>query len=366
MPKHILFVVHGVGVQPAQATAAAPAWDVEVRAKLDQCADPARFAIFAQRKFSDFVDVVPISYDKEFGEALARWKQLGGAASAAHAKSLGLPGAGVLEALADIDPNDAFLWSHVADAALYYVLALERQNVRVSVCDQIVRALKARWQPGEPLPRASIVAHSLGTAVIHDSLHLLATNKQMSQGLPNQLAHPNWGFQTIFMLANTSRVLQTDFNAYESIVRPGPANKLDKYCARYVTVHHEVDPVTLVRRFEPKTWKSLCESITLTHYRDWNVHAFTHFLDNPQVYTQIFSTAISSTALSAKEVANAVDEAEYPRFGGKFANVPKVIAKKNELFSLRDRMPPDPSVLDYFKALKDGIRILRELRDLLA
>ena len=57
MGKHILFVVHGIGVHPAQATPGTPVWSEEIRTKLRACADSARYPFFATHDLGPIAEI---------------------------------------------------------------------------------------------------------------------------------------------------------------------------------------------------------------------------------------------------------------------------------------------------------------------
>ncbi|HVS09366.1 MAG TPA: hypothetical protein VMS76_05775 [Planctomycetota bacterium] len=352
--KHIVFLVHGMGRHAPQA------WAESVVAKLEESAQ--RYPFFQGRSLAQWAEFVPIDYDERITGVLRTWQDSAGPVSA-FAAAQDLDFAGGLDWLDGIAAEDAdFYWTHIADVVIYRLFRLYRERIRISVVDQIATVL-AREFDQHGGATASVIAHSLGTAVTHDALCKLGGAPPAN--LPNTLAHPHWAFKHIFMLANTSRVLQSDFKAYTSIVRPGPANSAQAYCSRFHSFHHELDPFTIPRRFAPSNWSTLYRGEELGHFREWNVHGFGHYLDNPRCHVPILRAITRSDAITAAEAGRAVDEAAYPRFGGQFQPLVEARAKLAELSALRHELADDPSLPEALGIVSRGFKLLREIRDVL-
>jgi len=352
--KHIVFLVHGMGRHEPQA------WAESVVAKLESLAQ--RYPYFQGSSLDEWAEFVPIDYDDRISAILRTWQDSAQPVSA-FAAAQELDFAGSLDWLDGIAAEDAdFYWTHLADVVIYRLFRLYRERIRISVVDQIATVL-ARELDQHGGATASVIAHSLGTAVAHDSLCKLGGTPPAN--LPNTLAHPHWAFKSLFMLANTSRVLQSDFKAYASIVRPGPANNAQAYCSRFYSFHHELDPFTIPRRFAPSNWGTLYRGEELGHYREWNVHGFEHYLDNPRCHIPILKAITRSDAITASEAGRAVDEATYPRFGGEFRPLVEVRAKLAELGALRNELSDDPSLPEALEIVSRGFKVLREIKDLL-
>src|SRR5215213_8105724 len=175
MAKHIVFYVHGMGQHDtAWAEAAGGPVDTLRRAS-------TAYAYFADRPLDTLVDVVPVRYDEIFQAAVERWRR--GAEPAASLDPDNAFGR-VLDALAGAS-EQSFFWGHAAD-----------------VLEQIAERVERAWAE-EGTARCSVIAHSLGTAVAHDSVHLLGTRRWGNAASPFHPSH--WRFQHVVMVANTSR-----------------------------------------------------------------------------------------------------------------------------------------------------------------
>ncbi len=82
-----------------------------------------------------------------------------------------------------------------------------------------------------------------------------------------------------------SRILETDSPVYQSIVHPLSAGAQDAYCTRYYNFRHRFDPIPAVRAFDPPNWgPDYRATANLSHFREFNVHGFEHYLDHPAVH----------------------------------------------------------------------------------
>ena len=311
MARHIVFFVHGIG-QHDTAWAEGPAGPVETLADLS-----AQYAWFESRPLGSLVEAVPIRYDHVFTAAVEQWRDE--ASGVSELDPGGVLGA-IVDTLADAT-DESVWWSHVADLVMYRTLRAYRQRVRTDVIRQIAERVEAAWE-ADGAATCSVIAHSLGTAVAHDCLHLLGTQQWGGAGSPFSPAH--WRFQHVIMLANTSRLLQTPDGevaaAYESIVRPGPVEDPASYCGTYLNVRHELDPVAFPRRFDPVGWRPQYLALSVNHYWNSNIHGFSHHLQNPRVHVPILRKLTKRSAITGEEEIEAV--AGFPRFARPAASGP--------------------------------------------
>jgi len=354
--KTILFMIHGMGDHGA-------AWEADVKAKLDEVA--ARYPNLQGASLWDSVELIPLRYDHHLTDALQQWQASAGPVSA-FAEANKLDQAGSLDWLDGVAAEDAgFFWKSVADVVVYRFLKVYRERIRASVVDQIVTPLMAIPAAERDFGRVVFVAHSLGTAVLHDALHLLGTGRFATWA--SAFAAPQARFRAIFTLANVSRVLQDDIKAYESIVRPGPQNKLGSNCSVFYNFRHELDPICAVWRFNPEHFsRSHYHHRDLTHYRDWNLHGFTHYLDNPRVHVHLINQVLSRPVITRSQFIDAISHDAYPQFGGRFADVPVLQAKLREIEAIVGGLREDSDLADLLKAISRTGNTLGEIRDIVA
>jgi hypothetical protein len=80
-------------------------------------------------------------------------------------------------------------------------------------------------------------------------------------------------------------------------------------------------------RFAPKAWGEGYSEISLKHFRDVNVHGFTHYLDHPAVTGALFRSLVPHRLSQAEIdlVANNYPVVD-PKHAGKRAQIEQVIA----------------------------------------
>jgi hypothetical protein len=204
-----------------------------------------------------------------------------------------------LDKLASATNRETFINTHVVDVLMYRALRQVAGMVRESVRSQILEALTKRGNIGEV--RWSVIAHSLGTAVIHDSLQGLYSESSLNPDANfTGVTRPT----TLAMIANVSRVLEDggNFDVYTSRVRPGADNRAG--CLFYLNARHEWDPFTQPKKFAPMSnWPSMearaRELFVDCQIRDigqLNVHALEHYLDNPLVHGPLFNSLLGLPA----------------------------------------------------------------------
>lgn len=345
MAERVLMAVHGMGVHE-------PGWEQEVRAKLEEVA--GRYRAFRDDPTALWQELrlVPVGYDDLLRDTLAEWRTTaGGVLEFVRATELvGAPDLSWLQALADEDPG--FFWTHASDVVIYRFFRLQRAAIQASVAKQILDAVPQA--PARDFDRCVVMAHSLGTAVAHDALHLLATRPLA--GMPSAFGALDARFAGIWMLANTSRLLQTDdAKAYESVVHGGPRSSPSTNCGLFRSVSHELDPICIPRRFDPVGWSVRYNQIlALDHLRDWNVHGWTHYLDNPRVHVPLLNLALGRNAVAPSEAVKAVDA--YERFGGRLKALADVQAVLREAKAELARLHENAELRTYFEvaqSLKD-------------
>ncbi len=277
MQRHVIFLVHGMGVHP-------PGWSDDAWQTLQTAYKGLDRNHFWP--WDEGFERVEIGYDDCFEAIRQRWREDAGAVL----NQLGDAGLqkSALTTLADTAKRlgeDHFVTTHILDVVLYWGLRTVREAVKTRVGRQITDTLE-QLPTGAPW---SVVAHSLGTAVTHDTLHALAVADGAAQTAVRRA-------QVLMTLANVSRTLQTDIRAYASRVRPAKAGQ-PGIVKRYLNVCHRWDPIPAFWPFEPHDdWPDASarsdgryREITLTALSDGpNVHALEHHLRDPACHVPLF------------------------------------------------------------------------------
>lgn len=334
MTKHVLFVLHGMGLHESS-------WFEQGEGPWETLKSASRkYKFFQSRPLDELVDRVIVNYDDVFRNLLGRWQADTRTIQEYDPTNTIGDSLSWLANCAETDKN--FFWTHVVDVAMYRCIPVYRQAVRITVikqiADKIVAALAA-----DPATRFSVLAHSLGTAVTHDSLHLLGTKNWDNHA--NALNPVQFRFANIFMVANVSRLLQTEDAemrpVYKSIVRPGRLGNRESYCVQYHNFRHEADPFAFPRAFEPADWKNY-ENVVIRHYRRPNIHDLSHYLLNPSVHVSVLRALVGNDAVTPHEHITAVNPDNFPQLAGSFSFLAKAQALAATLGDLQRSLGEDP------------------------
>ena len=301
----ILFVVHGMGSHP-------PGWAQDIRDKLDQVA--SAYAAFKQSAFSRQVQIIEIRYDGVFEQYIEQW-QADADKLAQWSADEKAPLPKIVAWLKKPLPPDEeaaknFMWATALDPVLYRGFSLVRDQVRATVIAQIVSGLTKNMVGGAV--EASVLAHSLGTAVTHDALATLG--KEPYQG-NESFAAARFAFESIFMLADVCQLgpaALRDIDPLGSVVKPTSAGAAGStYCQTFLNATHRWDPFVLCGPFTPANWGAGYLPIgPLEHFHQANVHGFTHYIDHPAVHVPIINGTLGYPAVTVKEEQDAI--AKYP------------------------------------------------------
>jgi hypothetical protein len=300
MAKHQVFLIHGMGEFEA-------GWSLQMQAEMRKSFNA--YEKVKEAGLADRFELVEIAYDAVFEDWRKMWKEDAEAAAKA-AKLLGLDSgvADTLVSLAQSTNGDDFARTHIVDVVMYRYLRQVQEQVNQRVRKQIVERLDAF--PKGDLPQWSAVAHSLGTAVLHDTLHAMFT-----QPVEGVLLGDAYMPAYLFMIANVGKVLWNkggDF--YNSVVKPHPVDTMG-VCWKYDNFLHALDPIPQVDPFDPPaSWfppniprERVFANVVLPKddVQDLNVHALSHYWSHPAVHVEIIGTLTDMPELITQKEYNA-------------------------------------------------------------
>lgn len=199
--------------------------------------------------------------------------------------------------------DDSFFKTHLVDVLMYRFTTLG-ERVRIEVAEKITHAV-ANVMGGSQ--NVHILAHSLGTAVLHDTLAKLYTAYWHEESKALSVRSHKLG--SLHLVANTSRVLESFKKVSESVVKP---DKLG--CTTlYREYRHKYDPITWPKQFNPSdngNWISnerwhlgfyrLIEPTSITSQQG-HTHAIQHYIQNPLVHLNLFREVLG-IELSPEEI----------------------------------------------------------------
>ena len=199
--------------------------------------------------------------------------------------------------------DDELMYTHWLDVVFYTTIL--GGKVRVDAAKKVAE-LVAEYGAGN----VHVIAHCLGTAVIHDTLHLLYRAEHDPIDEIPDLDLVNHRLGSIWMLGNVSRMVNSVvqlFDPLRSVVKPG-----DKGCANYfINIRHKLDPFTWLAQFDPKNNGSWVDAgIYATDYRNYenrlvvdaNTHAFKPYVREPQVSESLLYQMIDEFEVDVEEL----------------------------------------------------------------
>jgi hypothetical protein len=315
-PQAIL-LVHGMGSHAAPTDKKRGSFGQEF---LDATNTTLRaFASHKNESVTDYIDVYEFNYDawfdkmrKEMADRAKPMAQRLDAIGSVHKLDFGGELVTRLQAWEAQFGDDDFFHTHWLDVIFYGTLL--GAKVRVDAARHVVQLVEAYGREN-----VHVVAHSLGTALIHDTLHLLYRPEADPTDEIPDLSPTNHRLASIWMFANVSRLVNTVTRLSDplaSIVKPGGQG-----CANhFFNIRHKLDPFTRLARFDPQnndTW--IPGNIFATRYTpvvtelivEANTHSFPRYLQDPRVVWELLPHLLGEQLKGTK--------AEFDAYAEKYA-----------------------------------------------
>ena len=242
--------------------------------------------------------------------------------------------------------NDSFFYTHWLDVLIYS--SFYKDAVQVRVAKQLLEAMR------EAIDEAAdvhILCHSLGTAVMHDTLHKLYINDIDPSVGKNLLSAGLNRIKSITMVANVSQLLEVGANPYTSVVKPG----LSGICDFFLNCRHVLDPIPSIEKFDPGAhWldfnTSEFKNVSIRGVERANVHDLDHYLTNPRIFIPLFYYLFQGIIFTKQaEVDKAYAEHERTTVQGRFEKLREELGNA----SITLQWNPDTMEFDYTGNLKD-------------
>lgn len=180
--------------------------------------------------------------------------------------------------------NDEFFYTHWLDVIFYGTML--GAKVRVDAGAKIAQLVEDYGGSN-----VHVIAHSLGTAVTHDTLHLLYRREHDPDDRIPDLSPVNHRLGSIWMFANVSRLVNSVSRLCDplgSVVKPGDDGCTGYFC----NIRHKLDPFTWLARFDPRNndqwvpggiYNSAYGNIGTSLIVEANTHSFPQYLQDPDV-----------------------------------------------------------------------------------
>ena len=279
MSKFTLFLVHGIGIHRDAS------WADEATQSLNAA---WKESINLESSMADHIEVVPITYDSIFEDYLEDFSDV---SSALFSDALNIPPqekeslASRLEQ-ANIKDRHAVL-SYIMDVLLYK-MDIVKEQVNVVVAKQLYEKI-AQLSTADNF---GIVAHSLGTRVINDTL------QNIRSGQAHQANFYEQGYRLKFLMQISDVTDLFGLPFQQDKYPPKDVYSYDTY--DYLrTVTNRFDPIARIiptrldhwpagRLTEQYMGRPAYKDILLEHVHKINVHGLTHYMLHPEITDEIF------------------------------------------------------------------------------
>ncbi len=305
MRRHVLFFVHGMGAYVNPDGTADDTWSKDASSALREQYE--KYAFLKRKPFDQRFETVHINYDTEIYKLVSRWQS-----ESQAIMGPGMPAAGPARKLvkwlnngAALDEN--FAWTHAACVILYRYFPLMRQRIKIHVANQIHQALAPNSDGA--VSTWSIVAHSLGTIIVHDVLHAMDATTPNEAGI-SVLDAMVASAQVLAMIANVSKILETDVKVYDGLLVPQSMVRNQSACYSYINCNNDLDPFVIPKRFDPPAsnaaWALAKRNgsyvdISTSNVNELNVHSIRNYLINPDVHIPILEYLCGSGSITEDE-----------------------------------------------------------------
>jgi hypothetical protein len=260
-----------------------------------------------QGTFTDRFQIKEIFYDKRFTDYWNRHDQI--VKELALLKVGGLGGKSFVKAMVALAKKvpKGKLRTHAGDVFLYAATLLN-EPVTLDIDVLIATELKRLG-----FPTYSIIAHSLGTRVIHDVLQRSFTDRADSYMLR---AKP----RVLMSVSNVTKLMS--FKSGELKREKGlvvfPSDTSTKgVCQHYINVNHPLDPFAVIRKYTPEFsgesnyWEPEIDSSDITSKE---VHSLKHYCEHPAVAAEFLNQVIAPDIIDSDPISSGAVKASLIKY----------------------------------------------------
>ena len=270
MSRSIVLLIHGMGSHPLDNMTR------EFKAGLQEAATG-----FGMDGFDpdEHMEIVEFNYSESLDSI--RKKLASDAQDILDMFPSGTPSSRIVDKLLKFQSNlsdDEFIYTHWLDVALYCLFYGE--SIRVELATKLNNLLKRAANR-----RVHVIAHSLGTALLHDTLDKFykVLGPGEAGGDYPYLRAGGDNLKTIWTFANVSRLVNVLNNVAEvgpTVVRSGPTGCTDSFYNAY----HEFDPFCWFEPFDENSFPiESGRHFNTKIVRVKNTHSFQEYVSDPLV-----------------------------------------------------------------------------------
>lgn len=351
MSKPKLIVLHGMGVHSAE----------QIKKTVIDAANLAlhRYKRFKNIKFEDEVNVIGIGYDDIFEQERKRLTKNNQSISD-YLKTNSKVDKKFIKKIVDLESaigKDSFFTTRALDVIFY--LTLKGEEVRLRVIREIADVWKDRRNED-----IHILAHSLGTSVLHDTLH-----KAYSGGIDGyRLDAVTHKFSSLWMMANVSNLTYSlspfgiKFDPLKSKVRPSYTD--DGCVEEFHNYGHVLDPIALFHSFNPKndsSWLPVPIYDELYNYKEinkigssLNPHDLTEYISNPYVSYRFLKRIMPADIFDPTQGEVNRADLQYKNFAAEIKKITLYVKKIKSINDIGELVSVVKDFEDYIEKLKEN------------
>lgn len=354
MAKDIVILVHGMGTHARD----------NMKKEFTEGVNTTARCLLSDNSYdiSQQVDLQEFNYSDELDEFLKKLEKNLKAITDKkldQINSLGLTG-DVIDVLLAFhnDFKDNFFRTHWMDVILYGTTYFG-EKLRVEFARFFCSKLKQSIDTG---CRLHVIAHSLGTALVHDTLSKLYRREfSMTDNIPD-LPTGSFNFDSLWTFANVSRMvnlLNGLSDPLSSSVTTGP----DGCANAFYNVRHKLDPFTWFKTFDRKMINSKTYENDVV--RRWNTHDFQEYVSDPLVTKRLVNTLtpdfyITNSPTNQDTLSKCVSEHRKTSLNAAYEKL-KVLRdtykeKDKQYHSFREIYQVIKDIVDASKDLKDDMQ----------
>ena len=272
-------MIHGIGIHRDAG------WADEA---VDRLSCAWNESIGLDAPMEDYIDIVPITYDQVFEDYLDDYVDV---ATALFSDAVELPKSEKDAIQSELDSAEVkdkpALFSYILDVLLYK-MDIVKEQVNVVVAKQLYEKIAQLGTQNN----FGIVAHSLGTRVINDTL------QSIRSGTANEANFYKQGYRLKFLMQISDVTDLFGLPFHQDKYPPKDVYSYDTY--DYLrTVTNRFDPIARIiptrldhwpegRLTEAYMGRPAYKDILIDHVHDLNVHGLTHYMLHPEITDEIF------------------------------------------------------------------------------
>lgn len=337
MGLHHIICIHGIGQHSNTWTADPDDQDESFEALLRRLWD--RYGLTNKKgPFDECIKVHAVHYSDEIDKLFQSWKNYSDQLKSSLKFSEPLSGqvAWFTDAIDDAAAGMAagnYGYTHLMDLLIFAGSATLQDRLVNYTAGQIMQIIQNMGD----FEKASLIGHSMGSAMAHKALQLLFNASVDTPSGPARLSG-NFRFDNVTMVANTSYALSRNRSEhYSELSKVRPSLSAGQgCCSTWINVNHHLDPVGRFMPFDARKnplWldpdvavRRWAQDITLTKISSKQIHAINHYFRDPALHLPFLDLALDIT-IPQPERTRALNEFAQSTPEGAFKTVKEQLTK---------------------------------------